>query len=46
MAKDVSGILQKTILVFPSCDKEKKVFYWSLKANDYAFAHTNLSFRK
>ena len=46
MAKDVSGILQKTILVFSSYDKEIKVFHWSLKANDYAFAHTNLSFRK
>ena len=41
IAKDVSVILQKNILVFSSCCREIKYFQWSFDAIDYVFAHTN-----
>ena len=46
IAKDVSIILQKTILVFSSCGGEIKVFHRSLEAIDYAFARTNSQLQK
>ena len=46
IAKDVSVILQKTILVFSSCGGEIKVFHRSLEANDYAFARKNSQLQK
>ena len=44
--KDVSVVLQKTILVFSSCGGEIKVFHRSFEAIDYTFAHIDFKLQK
>ena len=46
IAKDVSVILQKTVLVYVSFGSKIKVFHRSLEALNYAFAHKNSQLQK